>query len=329
MTGSPSTRTGSLPAPGAPAAADSSVSSEATTSTCALTAGRSCHGRVTRSCSTALRSCPIGRSSPAFFSARACASTSARISAASGSGIVARSSPMPFPTPRTVTSASRSAFFRRRSAAAGSALISSPRTSARSRVIDSPVACGSTTASTAASTSSGDSRAGQPSSAAIARALGQSSHPSASAAQVAGSRRRSVVDRSHSCVAAAREQLRTRASSSGKNSDTSASSSWAAHSPDAAPACPRCRSPLAGRSVASPTTSSALNAASTASASSTRWRCAAFCSGVIRWTGSRSPSRDGRDTTPAGSAPSSQSAGRSSATVTPTPNASGGNMPAR
>ena len=41
MTGSPSTSTGSLPVPGAPAAADSSVSSEATTSTCALTAGRS------------------------------------------------------------------------------------------------------------------------------------------------------------------------------------------------------------------------------------------------------------------------------------------------
>ena len=54
----------------------------------------------------------------------------------------------------------------------------------RSRVIDRSVACGSTTASTVASTSSGDSRAGQPNSAAIARARGQSSQPSASAAQV-------------------------------------------------------------------------------------------------------------------------------------------------
>jgi hypothetical protein len=102
-------------------------------------------------------------------------------------------------------------------------LISSLRTKARSRVIESPVACGSTTASTDASTSSGDSRAGQPSSAAIARALGQSNQPSASAAQVAGSRRSNVVDRSHSCVAAGREQFRTRASSSAKNSDTSSS----------------------------------------------------------------------------------------------------------
>jgi hypothetical protein len=149
--------------------------------------------------------------------------------------MVARSSPMPSPRERTVTSASRWAFFRRRSAAAGSARISSRCTSARSRVIDNPVACGSTARSTAASTSSGDSRAGQPSSAAIARARGQSSHPSASAAQVAGNRRRNVVAHSHSCVAPAREQFRITASSSVKNSDTSSSSRAAAHSPDAAP----------------------------------------------------------------------------------------------
>jgi hypothetical protein len=194
-------------------------------------------------------------------------------------------------------------------------------------VIDSSGACGSTTFSTEASTSSGDSRAGQPSSAAIARARGQSSHPSASAAQVAGSRRNSVADPSQSWVAAVREQFSVRASSSAKNSEVSSSSCGVAHAFDAAPTCPRCRSSRAGRSSASPTTSSALNAASADSARSTSCRCAAFCSGVINATGSRSPSRAGR--APGRSATSADGAGRSSATVTPTPKASGGNMPAR
>ena len=124
-------------------------------------------------------------------------------------------------------------------------------------MIDSPAARGSTTASTAASTSSGVSRAGQPSSAAIARARGQSNHPSATAAHVAGSRLRSVVQCSHNCVAAVREQFRIMASSSAKNSDTSSSSTSSAHCSDAAPTCPRRRSTVAGRSAASPTTSSA------------------------------------------------------------------------
>jgi hypothetical protein len=68
------------------------------------------------------------------------------------------------------------------------------------------MARGSTTASTVARTWGVESRAGQPSSAAIARALGQSSSPSASAAQVRGRRRRSVLHRSQSWVASAREQ---------------------------------------------------------------------------------------------------------------------------
>jgi len=97
---------------------------------------------------------------------------------------------------------------------AGSALMSSLRTSACSRLIDSPVAWGRTARSTAATTSSGVSRAGQPSSAAIVRARGQSSSPSASATHVAGNRVRSVVDCSHRLVAAVREQFRISANSS-------------------------------------------------------------------------------------------------------------------
>ena len=63
-------------------------------------------------------------------------------------------------------------------------------------------------------------RAGLEHSAASARARGQSSSPSASAAQVAGSRGPAVRRCSASRVAAVREQLRTSASSSAKNSLT-------------------------------------------------------------------------------------------------------------
>ena len=106
--------------------------------------------------------------------------------------------------------------------------MSSRATSARSRLTDRSMALGRTAASTSAMTAGSVSRAGQPSSRASARARGQSSFPSASAAQVAGSRSVSVTETSARVVAAAREQFNSSASSSGKNSLTpgSGSSPW-------------------------------------------------------------------------------------------------------
>ena len=215
--------------------------------------------------------------------------------AASGQGRVARSSPRPSPRPRAVTSASRSAFSRRRSAAAGSAAISSRpdqraqpadrqlRGLGQHRRLDGGEHVVGGLAGRPAQLG-GDRPGPRP----VQPAVGQG-RPGAPAAGVAG-----WPTAPTGAVAAAREQFSVRASSSAKNSEVSSSSCPAAHAVEAAPTCPRRRSSRAGRSSASPTTSSALNAASADSTCSICCSWAAFCCPVINATGSRSPSRDGR-----------------------------------
>ncbi len=123
--------------------------------------------------------------------------------------------------------------------------------------MDSEAASGSTAASTAAITCGSVPCAGQPSSSLMVRARGQSSRPCASSASVAASDRVSVSACSVSVDAVARAQLRVRASSSAKNSDTPSGAAPFAMSA-AAPGSPGWQSAEAGRSAANAATSSTL-----------------------------------------------------------------------
>ena len=123
-------------------------------------------------------------------------------------------------------------------------------------------------------------------------------------------------------MAAVREQFRTAASSSAKNSLTPVTGSRpgpGSHPSDAAPGSPSCRSALSGRRAANPVTSSALYAASADSTGVTRSSSVAISAALRAATGSSSPRRVARVTTPGGDVGSGHDPRTSGATDTATP----------
>ena len=303
VTGSPSTSTGSRPGPGAPAAADSSVSSAATTSTCAVTAGWSCPGGVTRRAAPRRATARSAARRRRPSAARACASSRApgsRPPRVRASSPAARPSRPPGRAPYVGVPLGLLPPPVGRGRVRPDQLRADQRPQPGDRQSRSPAATPPPRPRPARRP--GTPGAGQPSSAAIARARGQSSPPSASAAQVAGSRRRNVVDvlpqlrrRRPGAVQDQRqlvgEELRHVLVQHLRRPLPRRRPRPARAAGHRSPAGPR-PAPRSAPPCTRPAPPPPLPPAATAPPSAPR---------VINATGSRSPSRDGReDTTPAG-----------------------------
>ena len=282
VTGSPSTSTGSRPAPGAPAAADSSVSSEATTSRCALTAGRSAPDGSTRSCST-----HAAQLTDRPLVAGRLQRPGVRVDLRAHLGRLRQRHRGPQLAHAVAEAAHRDVrvALRLLPAPVGGGRVGLDQLSAHQRPQPGDRQPGGlrqhhrldrgqhVVRGLARPASPVRRRSPAPSASPASRPPALPRSPAAAAAASSTApRAASPPSVSSSGPAPARR---------GRTPTRPRRAAAPPTPPTPPPSAPAAGPPLAGRSAASPTTSSALKAASTASASSTRCSCAAFCSGVI------------------------------------------------